>query len=57
MVDTHVLIAEFDDAGAKAGIDAWPCQLRPGTWAPLGFDLEDPVAGASSSPFGRLDGR
>jgi hypothetical protein len=26
-------------------------------WAPLGFALEDSIAGASSPPFGRLYGR
>jgi NAD(P)-dependent dehydrogenase (short-subunit alcohol dehydrogenase family) len=26
-------------------------------WAPLGFDLEDSIAGASSLPVGRLYGR
>jgi hypothetical protein len=57
MIDPDVLIAEFGDAAAKAGIEGWPCQLRPETWAPLGFDLEDSIAGASSLPFGRLYGR
>jgi hypothetical protein len=57
MIDPDVLNAEFGDAAAKAGIEGWPCKLRPATWAPLGFDLEGSIAGASSLPFVRLDGR
>ena len=29
MVDPNILIAEFGDAAATAGIEGWPCQLRP----------------------------
>lgn len=28
MIDPDVLIAEFGDAAAKAGIHGWPCRIR-----------------------------